>query len=368
LKIFATDSCVLVYDSELFVLDQDTLELRAVHLGHVVAIGALSVKSTAEGEVSVVAILLESQRLVRFRLEITNKTATYSKALPFKATMMATAAEPSATDLYIIGTLERINRAALLVLMLDKSRVGLVGINDAVSVSGVLPFNEVREEPVSISLWGQEMFPDGGLLAIGTKGHIRGRLILFERASMHAIAKTSVPSTVVSALCELSRSVLVVGCDDCVALVGLRPGPRTMPVVLYTIASFSTYSLVKHVSRVDDSRFLCVTENGVVQLFKLVGETLAVEASMESWARVRSRCHIMPGNETFVCSADDSEMLTCSLREAASGLIKILKAEKLGAAITSACIDGDKLVATTSTKAILQIALDQSARTFIQSS
>ena len=356
LKVVVTELCVVFFGIDLFVLNLETLELRSVELGHFGALNALSVQPMNDTAVSVVAIVAESQRLVKFFIDTKTSVATYVKALPFSATKMVTAAEPAAVDMYLIGTLERINRAALLILVLGKARIGLVGINDAVSVSGVLPFNEVREEPISIALWAQEMFPDGGLLAVGTSGHMRGRLILFERSSMHAIAKTSVPSPVVSAICELSSTVLVIGCEDCVALVGLKPGPRTMPVVLSTIASFSTYSQVNHLTRVDDSRFLCATDNGLVQLMRVDNDTVLVEATMEAWIRVKSPCVFVPATQSFICSTEDGEMMTCTLDDSANGLIRIVKRERIGASITAACVDRGTLVVTTSTGGILQVS------------
>jgi len=357
-----SEESFLVYAQKLYVLSvRDDIKVRSVELGHGGSIGSLTVDR--EGG-NIFSFFPESQRFVRFSLDVfgNQNSASYNKILPFEASAMVSANEGSLVFLYILGALEKIHRHALFILLLDKSRIGLVGLNDAVSVSGVLPFNEVREEPVCVALWSSDMFPDGGLVAVGTKGQVRGRLILFDRESMHAIAKTSVPSSELFCITQISPAVLAIGCEDCVALLGLRPGPRTMPVVLCTLATLTTYAAVKSICMVDTQRFLIVTDNGSVQLLSYnAGEnSLVCEGTLESPTKIVSGCHILPGTSMFACSDAHGNLLVYEAKAAApalAGLMTLVHKKSIGSMITASCVRHGKLVVTLENGSIIDISL-----------
>jgi hypothetical protein len=352
-------SLYLVFGEKLSLVNSASLEVRSVELGHSGPIGSVVLDSKDRG--TIYCYFPESERIVGFRLDQSMSTATYTKSLPFRACKMVAGQEQNCVDIYIIGSLDRIGRSALFILLLDKARVGLVGMNDAVSVSGVLPFNEVKEEPVAINIWENDMFPDGGLVAVGTKAQVRGRLILFDRESMHAIAKTSVPSSTVNCICPLSRSILVIGCDDCVALVGLRPGPRTMPVVLFTIASFTTYESVLHVSKVDSERFLVVTERGSTILLAFAGETVVEEAELDSRRKIVSACQVFGDAKFFACSSVDGQLLIYKLKSENpidAGIMPLVKKLQIGSTIQSSCLIGSKLELLMSNGSIIEVSPD----------
>ena len=346
------DNLFLLYSNQLYLVNIDTFEWRQIDLGNASAIGHVAVDPTAQ---IVYAVIPEgSSRIVSFSVS-EEGGARYSKSLPFGATSMAAASEGPATDLYIIGTLEKINRSALFILLLERSRIGLIGLNDAVSVSGVLPFNEVREEPSCITIWNHEIFSGSGLVAVGTKGPVRGRIILFDRDSMHAIAKTSVPSTQIHSLSPLSPTALVLGCDDCIAIIGLKSGPRaTTSVVLYTIASFATYAAVLFVTRVDSSRFLIVMDNGLVQLLSLhesEQSSVTVDAVLESPIRIVSACHMIPSQAelSFICSTSAGRInmyRVTPYRSANAGLMPLLSSAFVGGTIVASCLLNNKLLVT----------------------
>ncbi|TEB19926.1 hypothetical protein C9890_0139 [Perkinsus sp. BL_2016] len=346
------DNLFLLYSNQLFLVNIDTFEWRPIDLGNSGAIGHVSVDPTAQ---LVFAVIPEStSRIVSFSVS-EEGGAKFSKSLPFAATSMVAASEGPTTDLYIIGTLEKINRSALFILLLERARIGLIGLNDAVSVSGVLPFNEVREEPSCITIWNHEMFPGSGLVAVGTKGPVRGRIILFDRDSMHAIAKTSVPSTQIHCLCPLSATALVLGCDDCIAILGLKPGPRaTTPVVLYTIASFTTYAAILFVTRIDSSRFLIVMDHGLVQLLSLrqsEQSSITLDAVLESPIRIVSACHMIPNQAelSFICSTSVGRINMYRVtpdRPANAGLMPLLSSNFVGGTIVASCLLNDKLLLT----------------------
>jgi hypothetical protein len=341
---------ILVYGDKLAVIDPlNSFEVKSVELGQLGSITCLCGKY--------VAYLSESEKIVKFDIDTCSNTSSYTKSIPFKASSMVVAKDnESNVDLYMVGSLDKLGRSALFVLLLDKARVGLIGINDAVSVSSVLPFSEVNEEPVSIALWNHHMFPDGGLVAVGTKAQGRGRLILFDRESMHAIAKTSVPSSAVYALCELNKNVLILGCGDCVALVGLKPGPRTMPVVLYTISSFTTYEPVQHISRIDSNRFLIVTERGSVMLMTLNGDQIVQEAHLSSRIPIKSGCHVFPDRKHFACTSSSGELQVYKIDPELpidAGTMVQTSSTYIGAQIRASCVQDGQLLILLSNGSIL---------------
>lgn len=343
------------YDG-IYVLDTECVTLRSVALGHTGSVGNVSIIAE-EGGCSVLIPLLDSNRLVRVNLDLDSTTATYAKSLPFSATEMALCNDGTA---FILGWLNRMQQAALLLLSVDKARVGLIGTNDAVSVSLVIPFDTLKEEPVCLSLWQQAMFPDGGLLAVGTKGKSRGRLILFERRAMSAVAKTSIPSLQVSCIAPLSPSLIAIGCEDCVAILSLKPGPRSMPALLSTVAVFHTYSLVKSLTVIDEERFLAITDNGFVQLLVFSNANLAVssEAILECPFKVHSRCYLVPWAKQFACTSEDGELRIYSyetLTPQDAGLMKLVSPHRIGSSITAGCSHGEKLVLALSNGSILEL-------------
>ena len=354
-KLSSVSFLIHGYDG-MYVLDTECVTLRSVALGHTGSVGNVSIIAE-EGGCSVLIPLLESNRLVRVNLDLQSTTATYAKSLPFSATEMALCNDGTA---FILGWLNRMQQAALLVLSVDNARVGLIGTKDAVSVSFVIPFDTLKEEPVCLSLWQQAMFPDGGLLAVGTKGKSRGRLILFERRAMSAVAKTSIPSLQVSCIAPLSSSIIAIGCEDCVAILSLKPGPRSMPALLSTVAVFNTYSLVRSLTVIDEERFLAITENGNVQLLLFSNANLVVssEATLECPYKVHSRCYLVPWAQQFACTSEDGELRiysyeTVMARDA--GLMKLVSTHRIGSSITAGCTHGEKLVLALSNGSTIEL-------------
>ena len=321
----------------LILIDVNSSESRSIMLGHKGLIASVAARSE-----NCLIILLEGN-LVEIQLDVSSKVAaTYEKVLPVTASSMIVAPQSKhLSDIYMLGSLRSSNHphtAALLTLVLEQVRIGLTGMNEALSISAVLPFT--HEQPISMCLWQHEMFPETGLVAVGTRGRVRGRLIVFERHSMNALAKTSVPSQCVFSLCPLCPNVIALGCEDCVALLSLKAGPRSMPLILSTVGVFNTYSAVKFLTKVDESSLLAVTDNGCVQLIRWKGDFCSSEASPETAVRVVSACFLMPNSNLFVCSSFANDLLVFRLDPDSLTLVQTLK---LGALVTSGCQNGNTL-------------------------
>ena len=365
LKIQKINSNIfLIFSYTLLLLDLGSLSVRSVELGHRGGIGSLGVLKSNDRAATLILSLTESSRLVQVELDLATASAvaTYAMNLPFEATRMVVAddvRDPSVSDMYVLATLHRMHQAALFTLSLDRWRAGLVGTADAVSVSAVFPFDILKEEPVALAVWNHEMFPDGGLVVVGTRGKMRGRIVLFERGPMNVVAKTSVPSIEVSAVAELSPSLLLIGGEESIALLALRPGPPTMPAILSTVATFMTYAGVKHITRVDDCRFLAVTDGGFLGLLRANDRAIVTEAELETCKCITSACYVVPGMNAFVCSSG-SELLLYSLEHegVGTGLLRLIKSEFIGSAITSGCKHADALVLGTTNGSVFEVTSD----------
>jgi hypothetical protein len=204
----------------------------------------------------------------------------------------------------------------------------------------MLIFYDTGEEPISICVWDHQMFQSSGLVVVGTRGKGKGRLSLFDRHSMNALAKTSIPSPCIYSVTQLSAELLAIGCEDCVAVLSLRPGQINMPLVLSTVSACNTYSSVLFLTRVDDERVLVVTESGCIQLIRFRGDACTREASTESAIRVVSSCVLVPNSPRFVCSSSTDDILIFNIDE---GCLRVVQTIAVGARITSGYPNGGSL-------------------------
>ena len=337
----------ICYGYNIFCLDASSREsppsISSIKLGHTGSIDSVCVHPEDTRDI----LLSVDGKLTRIRLDTAadRHSAMYQQSLPFIASQMQLLkddSDPRFATIYVIGSLKNSTQSALFVIDLDQTRVGLTGMKEALSISHVFPFKD--ETPIAICLWSHEMFPGTGLVAVGTRGEKngKGRLILFDRSSMHAIAKTSLPSACVFSLCPLTSEILVVGCEDCAAFLSLRPGPSSMPGLLTTAAVYNTYSSVNFLTPIDSRRVLIVTENGVLQLvrFSQKDSNCSCEATPETITRIVSSCFLIPKSNRFVCSSADGDLLEYSIEP---DCLKLRSTSRIGSRITSACPAGDNL-------------------------
>ena len=322
------DDIYICYGIRMHLLDlRNTSErISTIELGQHGLISCVS----AVPESNELLISIEGS-LMKIQLDELSHVATYEKSLPIAPSTMTLVEEKDRyAEIYMLGYLKSLNQPALLVFRLDQSRVGLMGMNEALSLSALLPFTE--EEPISICVWDHQMFQSSGLVVVGTRGRGKGRLILFDRPSMNALAKTSIPSPSIYSVSPLSAEFLAIGCEDCLAVLSLRPGQINMPLVLSTAAVYNTYSSVLFLTRVDDTRVLVVTENGCIQLISFRGDSCIREASPESAIRVVSSCVLVPDSSRFVCSSSTNDILIFNIDD---GCLRVVQTIPVGARITS---------------------------------
>ena len=291
-----------------------------------------------------------------------HRISTFSTPLPFQVDAGVFAQEEQ-QYMYLLGWLEKQDQKALITVVVDSKKIGAIDDPDSVRILSILPFNSAKEEPVCLTVWNpQEMFPSNGLVVVGTRGFKggKGRLILFERDSMAAVSKTSIPSAEISSLCPLSESTLAVGCTDTIVLVGLRPGPRSTPAVLHTICTFTTYTIVKHITAVSETELLIVTDNGTVSLLCFQQETLAVQATLESQKRIVSKCVMLPHSRRFFCSDSEGEILMYTVDQNEVGLMpQLARVESQGTTIAAFASQDTRLVLGMSNGSLLQPGHDE---------
>ena len=320
----------LIFCESVFLFNINTFEVMNVPLGTTKRISELEILNE-----ETIKIFFEWKKSVTFSI-IPQKFVLYEKNLGFRPEIFL----PGSA----IGQVEKTGQKALFKLDIDLGRIGALINSNALDpietgVSAVLPFNSIKEEPVCLVHWAHELFPEG-LVVVGTKGKTKGRLLIFDD-SLIPLAKTAIPSTQVAAICVVSNSILAVGSTDCVALIGLRPGG--LP---FTIATFSTYILVKHITAVSETEVLVVTSNGVVTLLALTeGTVLSSKAQLDSPRRISSICAIMPNKRQFVCSDSDGVLLRYNIDSSETGVMSLAENWDMhGATLSSTCTKEESLI------------------------
>lgn len=319
--------CLIHSGDRIWISQCETIDLKQVHLGYPFLLKSVIGQLSDDRGLCVFALTDDGKHILRVTIDSETNTAEFSVRLPFE---QASSVAVDGDHLFILGTIPRMNQRALLEVELKHKLIGALESSETISLSSVLPFDSLKEEPVCVGIWHNSDFASS-LVVVGTHGKTRGRIIIFDRSSMTPICKTSVPSRQVSAVEPLSQTVLAVGCTECVVVVGLTTVDEQ--ITLVTLAVYQTYTLVRHVNRVTDHRFLIVQSNGVVVLLELKGDTIIQIGALDSQRHVVSPCVVL-SNDTFMCSTIQGDQLEFNIGQVdTTGVMKQLSTSRFGSSI-----------------------------------
>jgi hypothetical protein len=337
----------------------EPLTLRKIHTGYPGIIRSVVVAGDVADGLRLYCLVgdgdfilgMSLARPVAATCNASNAHAQYTrKVLLDRATIFC----QSGDNMYVIGSIPRIGQRALGHIRVDESLIGALESPENFKLESVLAFDESKEEPICIGLWTAKSC---SIVAVGTSGRgNRGRLILFDTSSMVPICKTYVPSKQVTVVEELGPELLAIGCMDCVVLVGLVCDDDQINLV--TMGVFQTYIQVKHINRVDNTRFLLVLQNGQIMLCGIKGDEILVLANPDLQRHVVSACVLIPPKrDTFICSTIDGDLVQFSIDGAnESGVMTTIHQSKTGIRITAFTNDSEYAILGFSNGSIIQIS------------
>ena len=320
--------CLIHSGDRVWVSLLDKLELKEIHLGYPKLLrSVIGMADDRENSLCMFALTDDGQHVLRVTIDTETSVAEFSAKLPFEDASSVTVDKD---HLFIVGTIPRMNQRALLEVELKHRLIGALESPETISLSSVLPFDSLKEDPMCVGIWHRGEYGNS-LVVVGTHGKTRGRIIIFDRSSMTPLCKTSVPSRQVSAVEPLSNNALAVGCSECVVVVGLTTVDDQ--ITLVTLGVYQTYTLVRHVHRVTDNRFLIVQNNGVVAFLELKGDTVIQIGSLESQRNIASPCLVLP-NDTFICSSIEGDLLEFTIADVDTRGVMVLKSrQRIGSSI-----------------------------------